>query len=93
MSTRHLRQPDICQEQAINELSELCSNEYYLSALGPLHGSRERAQRGLGRIEESVREFEALSNKVSCSACLDAISRQLELQQKALQEIKLVWAA
>jgi hypothetical protein len=87
----HTNQPGGCLADQILKMAEDCDHEYYMSALGPPMGDKERARRGRVRIEECAKQFEQMRQSVTCKACLTELDRQLELQRKALDEIESAW--
>ncbi len=89
---QHTNQLETCQAKRIQTLAELCDNEYYMSAGGPILGNLERAKRGLRRIKGYLHELEALKLEVECPACKQEIERQIALQKQAIQEIEAAWA-
>ena len=81
-----------CKKERIQDIAESCDNEYYMSALGPEIGDRDRAMRGLHRIEGWIKELKKLKEEVKCHACQIEIIEQIQLQEKGIQEIKSIWA-
>lgn len=80
-----------CQADLIHELAGDCDNEYYMSAGGPSLGNKDRARRGLARIQEDIAKFRLLEKTLRCSACREEVVRQIQLQQQSVAEIKKVW--
>jgi len=91
VSLEHTNQSGKCFAEAINSLAEDCDHEYYVSALGPLSGTLERASRGRLRILEGIMELERMKKEVSCLACHQEIQQQIELQRDGVLEIQRVW--
>jgi hypothetical protein len=81
-----------CQMERIHNLSVSCDNEYYMSALGPEFGNRDRGIRGRHRIKEWIRELRQLKEEVMCPVCRKEIIRQIKLQENGIREIESVWA-
>ncbi len=89
---QHTNQPPECQAAVIEELAEVCSNEYYMSALGSeREQDRRRAERGRRRILEGIKKFELLEQQVTCPACRAEIAWQIALQTQGVEEIETVW--
>ena len=91
LATHHTDNTIECQHNLIQELVEQCDHEYYLSALAPPVGNRERAERGRARITASMERLKMLAEELECSACHDEIATQIALQGDALLEIERVW--
>jgi len=87
----HLAAPSECKKERIREISDICDNEYYMSALDPKYQNRNRANRGFGRIRMCIQELEEIALQVKCEACIGEINKVLQLQQQALDEIKRLW--
>ncbi len=77
-----------CYQEKIKELIDLCSNEYYMSALS-LATTKERAARGRTRLLQAIEEFKTLQHKTKCTACLDEIEGQITIQENGIQEVEL----
>jgi hypothetical protein len=81
-----------CQMERIHDIAVSCDNEYYMSALGPTLGNRDRAMRGLHRIEEMINELVQIKEEVTCHECQKEIRKQIRLQEVGLREIKSIWS-
>ena len=87
----HSHVPNDCFQELIQEISEKCDHEYYMSASPSPMTNKERAMRGRARILMAVEEFKRLLEITKCAPCRDEISNQITLQQEGLRGIKEVW--
>jgi len=67
--SKHTSVPIECQQTAIQEISEIGDNEYYLSALNTTNRDVERARRGRIRIINNLEKLKELQRIVKCPAC------------------------
>ena len=81
----HSQVPNECYQEQIQELAEICDNEYYLSALPSTN--KERVERGRKRITQAIKDMRELQQNVLCLACQDEITRQISIQEEGLKEI------
>jgi hypothetical protein len=88
MPEQHSDEIGACQLERIRTIASLCDNEYYMSAARSPIGSHNRAERGYARIQQWIRELQALKEEVSCPACQKEIESQLALQKEAIREIE-----
>ena len=86
MST-HTYIPHECHREYIQELAEICDNEYYMSAL-PSVTNKERASRGKQRIEKILEKLKELRQNIKCVACLKEINKHIMLQEEGLKEFE-----
>lgn len=87
----HSHIPHECYQERIQELAELCDNEYHMSVL-PSATNKERAERGRKRILQAIEELKELQRKAVCIVCHAEINSQILLQEKGLKEIEQVWS-
>lgn len=89
--TEHTGISGECAREEIQELVEEADSEYYASSLGPPEGTKERAKKGLIRIQKIVREMKKMRHRLECPACHQEIERQIDVQNQGIDEIEDVW--
>jgi len=84
-----------CYKEKISELVDICTNEYYMSALKipgkSRKAHRQRAKRGYQRIKSCVQDLITLRENVRCAECQQEIYNQLIQIKSSIREIKWTW--
>ena len=87
----HTNDPLGCFLDEIRSIADYCDQEYYMSAMGPSHGTVERAKRGRSRLLEGIADLEAIRRQITCPACRLEVEDQINIQTKGIIEIENAW--